>query len=215
MQRFFRIMRFAGLAASFAIYAVLVHDVNATGQATTLGAALALAPLMLISFALLLRQESRVGGIVLLAAIMILGWWNWPRIKQHTSLIFWLQDISLMLVLFFTFARTLLAGRKPLCVGFAEAIHGGNLPPAHAHYARQVTIAWALFFALMVLASTSLFFFAPLTVWSFFVNFLTLPLVALMFIIEYFVRHHVLPDAPQADILAGVKAYRNMSGQKQ
>ena len=214
MQRFFSIMRFAGLAALLALYAVLVHDVNASGEATTLGAALALAPLMLISFALLLRPESRAGGIVLLAAIVMLAWWNWPLIKQHTGLIFWLQDMSLMLVLFFTFARTLLAGRKPLCVSFAEAIHGSYLPPAHAHYAKQVTIAWAVFFALMVLVSTALFFFAPLAVWSFFVNFLTLPLVALMFIVEYFVRHHVLPDAPQAHILAAVKAYRNMSGHK-
>lgn len=214
MQHAFRIMRFAGVAVMLVIYAVLVHFVNTSGQATPLGAILAIAPLLFIGLALLWRAESRVGGLVLLTTVIALAWWNWPLLEQHTSLIFWLQDMSLLLALFVTFGRTLVSGRKPLCMSFAETIHGGKLPPAHALYAKQVTVAWVMFFALMALASTALFFFMPLAVWSFFVNFLTLPLVALMFIVEYFVRHHVLPDAPQANILAAVKAYRNMSGLK-
>lgn len=214
MHHTLRIMRVAGVVAMIAIYAMLVHYVNASGQASALGAALALAPLFLIGFALLMRAESRAGGIALLATVITLAWWNWPLLKQHTGLIFWLQDIGLLLALLVTFARTLPAGRKPLCVSFAEVIHGGDLPPAHTHYAKQVTVAWVVFFALMAITSTLLFFLTPLVVWSFFVNFLTLPLVALMFIVEYFVRHHVLPDIPRAHILAAVKAYRNMSGVK-
>lgn len=214
MPHTLRIMRFAGAAALIASYALLVHYVNASGQASALGAALAITPLLLIGFALLWRAESRIGGAALLVSVITLAWWFWPLLEQNTGLIFWLQDISLLLALFVTFARTLLAGRKPLCVSFAEAIHNDELSPAHEHYARQVTIAWAVFFALMALASTLLFFFTPLVVWSFFVNFLTLPLVALMFIIEYFVRHHLLPDVPRAHIFAAVKAYRNMSGVK-
>lgn len=214
MHHTLRIMRVAGVVAMIAIYAMLVHYVNASGQARALGATLALAPLLLIGFALLTRAESRVGGITLLAATITLAWWYWPLIEQHTGLIFWLQDIGLLLALFITFARTLPAGRKPLCVSFAEVIHGGDLPPTHTHYAKQVTVAWVVFFALMAITSTLLFFLTPLVVWSFFVNFLTLPLVALMFIVEYFVRHHVLPDIPRAPILAAVKAYRNMSGVK-
>ena len=214
MRHPLRIMRFAGVAAMIAIYALLVHHVNASGQASALGAGLALAPLLLIGFALLVRTESRTVGVVLLTTIITLAWWNWPLLKQHTGLIFWLQDISLLLALLVTFARTLSTGRKPLCVSFAEAIHGEDLPPEHKYYAKQVTVAWVIFFALMVLTSTLLFFSTPLVVWSFFVNFLTLPLVALMFIVEYFARHHVLPDAPRAHILAAVKAYRNRSGVK-
>ena len=214
MRHPLRIMRFAGVAAMIAIYALLVHHVNASGQASALGAGLALAPLLLIGFALLVRTESRTVGVVLLTTIITLAWWNWPLLKQHTGLIFWLQDISLLLALLVTFARTLSTGRKPLCVSFAEAIHGEDLPPEPKYYAKQVTVAWVVFFALMALTSTLLFFFTPQVVWSFFVNFLTLPLVALMFIVEYFVRHHVLPDAPRAHILAAVKAYRNMSGVK-
>lgn len=207
-------VRFAGLAALLVTYALLVHHVNASGQASVLGATLALAPLTLLGLALALRRESRTGGVLLLAILAAAAWSSWTVIEQHTGLIFWLQDISLILALFATFGRTLLAGRKPLCVGFAEAMHGGTLPPEHRRYASKVTVAWVIFFGTMAIASTLLFFYAPLATWSFFVNFLTLPLVALMFITEYLIRRYMLPDAPAAHILAAVKAYRNMSLRK-
>ena len=114
-----------------------------------------------------------------------------------------------MLLLLTTFARTLLPGRKPLCVHFAEIINGGDLPIAHECYAYKVTIAWVIFFAVIILASTVLFFFAPLATWSFFVNFLTLPLVALMFIAEFLVRRQVLTDLPAGNVLDAVRAYLN------
>lgn len=214
-----RTMRFAILMALIITYALLVHhintsNVNASSQARVLGAVLALVPLLLLGFVLALRTESRTNGIILLAVVATLAWLKWPLIEQHASFIFWLQDVSLMLILFATFGRTLLTGHKPLCVGFAEAIHGGSLPPSHERYAYQVTVAWVIFFAGMAIISTLLFFYMPLAIWSFFVNFLTLPLVALMFIVEYFVRHQLLPDAPSAHILAAVKAYRDMSLRK-
>ena len=85
------------------------------------------------------------------------------------------------------------------------------LTPQHELYARQVTVAWTLFFAAMALTSTLLFFLAPLASWSVFANFLTLPLVALMFIAEYWVRRWVLPDMQDAHILDALRAYRNSS----
>jgi len=107
-----------------------------------------------------------------------------------------------------TFARTLMAGRQPLCTRFAEAMHA-PLTPQHQIYTRQVTLAWSLFFAAMTLASTLLFFLAPLATWSVFANFLTLPLVALMFIAEYAVRRYMLPETRNMNILDAVRAFRN------
>jgi uncharacterized membrane protein len=104
----------------------------------------------------------------------------------------------------------LIAGRQPLCARFAEAVHA-PLTPQHEVYARQVTVAWTLFFAAMALASTLLFFLAPLTTWSVFANFLTLPLVVLMFIAEYWVRRWALPDMQHAHFLSAVRAFRNSS----
>jgi uncharacterized membrane protein len=79
--------------------------------------------------------------------------------------------------------------------------------PQHEIYTRQVTIAWTLFFGAMALASTLLFFLAPLATWSVFANLLTLPLVALMFIGEYWVRRWVLPEMRHMRILDAVRAF--------
>jgi uncharacterized membrane protein len=207
-------LRVAAIAAVLITYALLAHHVNASSQASALGAALALAPLLLLSAAMAFKAESRTTGIILLLAISGTALIKWPVIEQHAGIIFWLQDISLMLVLFVTFGRTLIKGRKPLCVGFAEAMNGGKLPLSHWRYAYWVTVAWVAFFGLMAVISTALFFGASMASWSVFVNFLTLPLVALMFVIEYLVRRAVLPDAPSAHILAAVKAYRNMALRK-
>ncbi|KQT37460.1 hypothetical protein [Methylophilus sp. Leaf414] len=188
-------------------FALLVHHVNTLGQPSLLGALLALAPLLLIAFVFAINIDSKLLGIGFILLVLISSWWALPLIKQHTGLIFWLQDIGLMLMLLITFARTLQAGRKPLCVGFAEAINGGPLPADHERYAYHVTIAWVTFFGLMIIVSSLLFFFSPLATWSFFVNFLTLPLVALMFIAEFLVRRTVLTDLPNGNVMDAVRAY--------
>jgi uncharacterized membrane protein len=102
----------------------------------------------------------------------------------------------------------LIAGRQPLCTRFAQAVHV-LVTPQHEIYTRQVTIAWTLFFVAMALVSTLLFFLAPLATWSVFANFLTLPLVALMFIAEYWVRRWVLPEMRHTHILDAVRAFRD------
>ncbi|MEO8417469.1 MAG: hypothetical protein ABI475_01945 [Methylophilaceae bacterium] len=210
MPAFIRTARRVGIAALIITYAALVHHVNASGQASMLGALLAVAPVIAISLTLACNPSSRLGGLSLLAGTGIVAWAGWSLIEHHSGFIFWMQDVSLMLILFMTFGRTLLAGRKPLCVYFAEMIHG-PLQPSHEHYARRVTWAWVVFFGLMALTSTLLFFFAPLANWSIFVNFLTLPLIALMFMIEYRVRRRVIPDMPPGHILDAVRAYLNTS----
>ena len=210
MPEIIRTARGIGIAALIVTYAVLVHYVNASGQASMLGAMLAVAPVIAISLTMALNSSSRPAGLVLLGMTCIASWAGWSLIEHHAGFIFWIQDVSLMLVLFMTFGRTLLAGRKPLCVSFAEMIHG-PLEPSHEHYARQVTWAWVVFFGMMALTSTLLFFLAPLAIWSIFVNFLTLPLVALMFIIEFWVRRYAIPDIPSGHILDAVRAYLNTS----
>lgn len=210
MPGIIRTARWAGIAALIITYAALVHYVNASGQASMLGALLALAPVIVISLTLAWNSSSRPAGLALLGVTCIVSWAGWSLIEHHTGFLFWIQDVSLMLILFMTFGRTLLAGRKPLCVYFAEMIHG-PLAPSHELYARRVTWAWVMFFGMMALTSTLLFFLAPLAIWSIFVNFLTLPLVALMFIIEYWVRQRAIPDIPHGHILDAVRAYLNTS----
>ncbi len=207
MLKAIKIARGLGITAIIVIYATLVHYVNTLGQPSALGAVLALTPIFTLVITYAWKTDSRLASICSILILLVATGLGWPVIKQHTGLLFWMLDIGLMSALMMTFGVTLVAGRKPLCVYFAEIINGGALPVEHEHYARNVTVAWVVFFAIIIIVSTLLFFLAPLTVWSFFVNFLTLPLVALMFIGEFMLRRRLLTDLPSGHVLDAVRAY--------
>lgn len=205
-----RIARWLGIAALVIGYPLLAHYTNESAHSGNLGALVAIAPVVLIALLLAWNSPRRfiMLGVLVLSCIAL--WAGWSTLEQHFGLVYWLQNVGMQLILLMTFGRTLIAGRQPLCTRFAEAVHA-PLTPRHEIYARQVTVAWTLFFAVMALASSLLFFLAPLATWSVFANFLTLPLVALMFIAEYWVRRWVLPDVRNTHILDAVRAFRNTS----
>ena len=203
-----RMVRWLGLAALLIGYPLLAHYTNESAHSGNLGALVAIAPVLLISLVLAWRSAQRFIMLAALVLSCVALWLGWPALERHFGLVYWLQNMALYVILFITFARTLIAGRQPLCTRLAEAIQA-PLTPQYESYTRQVTLAWSLFFAAMALVSGLLFFLAPLATWSVFANFLTLPLVALMFIAEFAVRRSVLPDLPQMHILDAVRAYRN------
>jgi len=211
MPKFIRIARVIGVISTIIIYALLVHHINTINTPNSLGAILALMPIFLLVFSYAWKTGSNIFRISALLVLLTLSWALWATIKLHTGIIFWLLDVGLMLTLMMTFGRTLLSNRKPLCVHFAEIINGGSLPVEHEIYARWVTVAWVIFFAVISITSTLLFFLTSLATWSFFVNFLTLPLVALMFICEFLVRRNLLTNLPAGHVLDAVKAYLDKS----
>ncbi len=103
--------------------------------------------------------------------------------------------------LFAGFALTLRPGHDPLITAMARRMHG-PLTAEMLGYTRKVTIAWSLFFAIQLAISVGLFCAAPLVWWSFFVNILDIPLVALMFAAEYAIRLRVLDDPPRHSLKA-------------
>lgn len=203
-----RIARWLGIAALVIGYPLLAHYTNESSHSDNLGAVVAIAPVVLIALVLAWRSPRRVIMLGVLVLLCVALWAGWPVLERHFGLVYWLQHVGMQLILFMTFGRTLIAGRQPLCTRFAQMVHA-PLTPQHEIYARQVTVAWTLFFAAMALVSTLLFFLAPLTTWSVFANFLTLPLVVLMFIAEYWVRRWMLPDMRHRHILDAVRAFRN------
>ena len=204
-----RIARWLGIAALLIGYALLAHYTNKSAHNGSLGALVSIAPVVLIALVLAWNSPRRsvMLGVPMLLCVAL--WAGWSMLEQHFGLVYWLQNVGMQLILLMTFGRTLIAGRQPLCTRFAEAVHG-HLTPQHEIYARQVTVAWTTFFAAMALISTLLFFLAPLATWSVFANFLTLPLVALMFIAEYLMRRRMLPEIPNAHILDAMRAFRNI-----
>jgi len=210
MPDILRVARGIGVAVFIVVYAVLVHRVNVAGQPHFMGALLAMAPIFIIGLAMLSNARSRLGGLLLIGLGGLAFWYAWPAIARQASLLFWLQDMGLLLTLLATFARTLTKGRTPLCVTFAEMMHG-PLSSAHTRYARQVTVAWVVFFGLLALISAMLFFMAPLAAWSFYVNFMVLPLIGLMFTAEYLVRRRVVSDTSPGHLLDAVNTYLKSS----
>lgn len=203
----FRILRWMGIAGLLIAYALLAHYTNQSLDNGHLGALVAIAPIV---FVLLVASKQSVWRFCLMVLLVATAlWFGWTTLTHNFWFVYWLQDAGLQFALFVTFGRTLIGGRQPLCTRFAEMVHSGSLSPRHYVYTRQITFAWTLFFALMTIISTLLFFLAPLTTWSIFANFLTLPLIALMFIVEYGVRIWVLPDSRQNNIFDAIKAYKN------
>lgn len=117
-----------------------------------------------------------------------------------------LPHAAINLFLLWVFGRTLLHGREPLVTVFARRVHG-NVPAHVAAYTRRVTAAWCVFFAAQIAVSAMLFAAGRLEVWSFFVNVLALPLVAVMFASEYLYRIARFPQDDHVSIWKGVEAY--------
>lgn len=186
------ILYWVGTALLLLSYPVLAHYMIVTGQTGKIGAAVALLPAGVIGIVLAWKSKNRWLLIVLSVVLFTLAT-NLHWLAGRLGLIYWLQEVSFQFALFLTFASTLLANRKPLCTRFAEMAYG-EITPNHAHYAKQITWLWSIFFGSMVIISTGLFLLMPLSVWSIFSNFLYLPLVILMFIAELWVRRKRLPE---------------------
>jgi uncharacterized membrane protein len=196
-----------GLAGALAIgYAVLAHVSNAVPGNGGLGLVLAAGPLWLIALTMAWRSDGRVIGLIGCGVTALLIFLLRDELEQHYPWIYLAQQMGVYGVLGLMFGRSLLGGRVPLCTQFALAVHG-SLPPEARDYSRRVTIAWTMFFAAMVLTLLILFFTAPLAVWSAFDNFCSVPLVALMFIVEHWIRRHALPTLPRTSLQATIRAF--------
>lgn len=104
------------------------------------------------------------------------------------------------------FGRTLAGGREAMVTRFARRVHGA-LPPDMERFTRNVTIAWCVFFSAQLAVSALLFAFAPLELWSAFVNLLNLPLLALMFAGQLLYRNVRHPGFPRASAWQAIEAF--------
>jgi uncharacterized membrane protein len=202
--------RWVALGAGLLSYAVLSHISNSVAQAKSLGVVLAVAPALIGCILLLWRTPYRVAALAAGGLIVLLVALIWPLLQRHFAWLFLLQQCSIYGVLAALFGRSLAAPHTPLCTQWADALHG-PLTPELQRYTRQVTTAWTLFFVCIAAVLLLLFWLAPLKIWSAFDNFCTLPLVALMFLAEHWVRRRRLPQLPPMSLSATVSAYLQWS----
>jgi uncharacterized membrane protein len=114
--------------------------------------------------------------------------------------------------LLLTFALTLRPGHEPFITAMARKLHG-EIPRELAIYTRHVTLAWCIFFATQLTISITLFCFAPLVVWSSFVNIFDIPLVVAMFSAEYMCRLRCLRNPPRHSFAVILNMISDSAGQ--
>jgi uncharacterized membrane protein len=199
------------IALAVVAYAVLAHVSNAVPGNESLGAILAVAPLWFAAVILAWRSTRRRLGLVACGLAVLLAYAAWDDLRNHFAWLYLLQQAGTYGLLGISFGRSLGQQRVPLCTRFATLVHG-PLSESATRYTRGVTVAWTIFFAAMSSALLLLYMVVPLAAWSVFANFCAAPLVALMFVGEYLVRHRVLPDMQHASILDTVRAVSRGAG---
>ncbi len=132
----------------------------------------------------------------------------WPWLTQHNAFTYLVQHVGTNALLAGFFGHTLVKGQTPLITRVASSIHG-TLPERLILYTRQITLAWALFFVAVCVVSIVLYFSASLSVWSFFANVMTWPLVGAMFLGEFAVRRYLHSDLTQTSLRQTLTAATN------
>jgi uncharacterized membrane protein len=187
------------VAAIFVIYAGLSYYSDSTPAAVGLATGLSLAPVLLIAVVLLWRWT---GGLIA-SSLTLVGcvvlYTKWAFLEEHYQWSNLVQQCGAYALAALGFARSLFAGQVPLCTKVMEKMHGA-LTAAETSYTRRATVAWAIFYALLTLAILVLFLVGPMRVWSFFTNFGTYVLMALMFAGEHALRAQLLPRRPNGGI---------------
>lgn len=188
-------------------YDALVHYVSTFPDAAGWAAGITLAPALAFVVGGLFKRGGALAALAagLLATGLAIG--LWPLLRQNLSRLYLLQYLGTNLALGLYFARSLGAGRTPLCTAVA-AVTQPRLTPGLRRYTRQVTRAWVLFFFASAALSTLLYCLASAHAWSLFSNVLYLPSLAAMFLAEGLLRRHVLPPEERQGVLASIRAYR-------
>ena len=205
------ILRNVAMLAIVVAWAVLAHVGSVGAAPPDLSVAIAILPFAAIVGMLVWRS----GRLLWIAVGGGLIAWGWPIMRGNIALLYWIQHVGTNLALGAFFGQTLFGGREALVTRFARAAHGGSISPLKTRYTRRVTAAWTLFFVLTALLSTVLFWLSPPTVWSVFANFLTLPLLALMFIGEFLCRRWLLPPEDRSTIADTIRGYRTARRQRE
>jgi uncharacterized membrane protein len=201
-------MWFKSILVTLAVvsYPVSMHWLLTSGQWPVSTLLMALLPFGLLPLNLLTAGRIGWGLLSALGLIMAIAS-AWSTLLQNPSLIFLLQNITMECLIAWAFGRTLLPGHEPLISQFARRIHGTNYSPAIATYTRQATWAWTLYFVAIGVGSLLLYATAPLTIWSWYVNFFSFVLLGLMFAGEYAVRRWRLRDIQHVSFIESIAPF--------
>jgi uncharacterized membrane protein len=163
---------------------IVVHIAMAAQRGMYSAGLLVIAESVLVAWIALSFVPGRIIRWIGCAAVLLITWAVWRHTPEGIVASSAMPHAIAYLSVLGIFAASLLPGRKPIVTIFAEKSRG-ELPPSVARYTRRVTWAWCLFCGGQLLTSLLLLLFAPVQVWSAFVNIFNLPLLIAMFCGEF------------------------------
>jgi len=176
----------------------------ANPHAQSIGAALAIAPILVAALVLLWLWTWRLTALVLAALASALLYRGWPVLERNFEWLDLAQQCGLFGLIAVIFVRSLFANRVPACTQLAVQMYG-TLTAAEIAYTRRATVAWAAFYFLLALAILVLFFSLPQPAWYLFVNFATWGLMLIAGLADHAIRRQVLPRHQEGGILTIIR----------
>ena len=209
MTRLMRLAVIAGLAIAAAAYLAFSHLLTIDERPSLLMLALGVTPMAAITLVAAWHSRMRWLTLGLLAVVVLTVLVYLEELRNHVNWLYFMQHAGAMILLAVTFGSTLGRGdANALCSRVTSMLLSGPADPVYMRYTWKVTLAWTTYFSASAVVSIGLFFFGPLTVWSYFANLLTPVIVGLIFVIEYLVRVRALPDRVHFSIAQTIQAYR-------
>ena len=168
--------------------------------------ALALFPALAGAVAVGWRTRARWVALAGVAGVLAVALAYSSSLAAHVSTLWFVQHVSINLLLAAFFGRTLLPGADPLVTRIARAMRP-SMPQQVIEYTRAVTVAWTIYFVVMAALSIALYFGSSIVVWSAFATFVSGPAVALMFLFEFALRRRRMPES-RASIAQSIAGFR-------
>ena len=169
--------------------------------------ALALFPPLAGVVAVCWRTRARWVALAGVAGVLAVALVYSSSLAAHVSTLWFVEHVSINLLLAAFFGRTLLPGAEPLVTRIARAMRP-SMPQEVVEYTRAVTVAWTIYFVLMAALSVALYFGSSIAVWSAFATFVSGPAVALMFLFEFALRRRRMPGLHHATIAQSIAGFR-------
>lgn len=210
MSRIVSVLVLLAIGAAGIVYSVFAHHLSATDDRSEFAYVFALGSLYFLAICVAMGSPYRKTIVMIASLAVLAGWWYHDANVWDPRWVYLLQHVGVNAGLALLFGLSLKSSGGSLVTRMARAVHGGELPPSAERYTRQVTFAWTAFFVFMGSTAIVLFAWGPQGWWSVFINFMSLPCVVLMFVIEYAVRRRLVRDLPHKGILESVRAYARL-----
>lgn len=205
-----RLLLIAAIAVAGAAYLAFNHLLTIDERPSLLALALGVAPITVIALLAAWHSRMRWLALTLLSVLALTVLLYLEDLRNRVNWLYFIQHAGTMTLLAITFGSTLGRGdANALCSRVTRLmLPPGPADPVYMRYTWKITWIWTAYFIASAVVSVGLFFFGPITVWSYFANLLTPVFVGLMFAIEYLVRVRVLPDRAHFSIAQTIQAYR-------